>query len=222
MVRHDKVNKEKKQTKSNVVIAVIIVVVLIAFVSAIFIISPGDAQANPDYKKSDYKTYNGFEFEQQGDFWLTYVELDNIPYEAPFYNHPLDIEDIAYDDSITDLVLRQGHTNIIIAVSDNVGSTPVLAGANIARITGRLYGLPTSSALYALPEARDVNQTIFNYVDCSDATNLTPIVWINPQDDNRAIYRDAENPNCIIVGGTTDEEILASSDRLAYKLLEIN
>lgn len=217
MKKHEKVNKDKeKKSSSPLIIGIIIAVVLIVFASAIFIFNPSDG-----YSRSDYANYNHFAFEQTGNYWLTYVELQGVPYEAPFYNHPLDIQDVPYDESITEFVLGVGHVNFTIAVSDNVGATPVLAGANIARITGRLYGVPTSSALYAQPQDRSVNQTQYRYVDCSDATELSPIIWINPKDDAQGVYRDEANPSCIIVGATSDEEILESADVLAYRILQI-
>ncbi len=211
--------KESKEKSSSLIIGIIIGIVIIAFLSAVFIIKPG--QDTQKYKDSDYEIYNGFVFDQSGDFWITNIELNGIPYEAPFYNHPLDVQDTPYDESITPFILETGHSNFIIAVSDNVGSTPVLAGANIARITGKLYGIPTSSALYATPDQRDENQTGFPYVDCSDATRLTPIFWINVNDTTQSIYRDQNNSNCIIVGATNNDEILESSDVFAYHILQI-
>ncbi|MCA9478723.1 MAG: hypothetical protein KC535_06245, partial [Nanoarchaeota archaeon] len=159
MVKHDTVNKSKKKTNSSSIIIIIAAIVIIALIGGLFIIKPGQ-EGTTKYKKSDYETYHGFNFEQQGKYWVTFVELSGVRYEAPFYNHPLDVQDIYYQDNITEFVIGEPHTNFTIAVSDNVGATPVLAGANIARITGKLYGMPTSSALYALPDER-TNQTNF-------------------------------------------------------------
>lgn len=216
--KHEKVNKEKKKDTSGLIIGIIIAVVIIAFVSAVFVFKPG---ATSSYKKSDYKTYHGFEFTESGQYWITQIDLNGVPYEAPFYNHPLELDGISYDDSITPYFLDTGHVSITIAVNDNVGSTPVLAGLNIGRITGKLYGVPTSSALYATPQERDENVTKFRYVDCSDATQESPIIWIHVNDTFNAVYRDQSNPHCIIVGGVNNEELLKSSDMLAYRLLEI-
>ena len=220
MVRHKKVNKEKKKSSSSHFIIALVVIVVIVLASALFIYKPG-VDSTPSYKQSDYEIYHGFKFEQRGEFWITFVELDNVPYEAPFYNHPLDLSHVAYDEEVTSFVLEEPHSEFIIAVSDHVGATPVLAGANIARITGKLYGTPTSSALFAMPQERDENQTAIPYVDCSDATKTAPIFWINVNDESQSIYRDADNPYCIIIGGTNDEEILESADLFAYKILQI-
>lgn len=220
MVKHDKVNKEKtKKNNSGLVISIIIGIVLVAFLSAIFIFDPADDNSP---SRADYETYNGFKFEQRGDFWLTFVELGGVPYEAPFYNHPLNVLDIPYQENITNFMLRTPHTDFTIAVSDGVGAIPVLAGANIARITGRLYGMPTASALFATPDERDENQTTFRYVDCTDATSLSPIIWINPKAESQGVYTDSENNNCIVIAGTNNDEVLESSDVFIYKVLQIN
>lgn len=214
-------SKTKLSNSSKIIISISAVVVII-LLTALFIIKPTCLfDGTLSYSEKDYETYHGFNFEKRGDYWITFVELNGVPYEAPFNNHPLDLMDIFYEEEITGLILSVPHSKFIIAVSDHVGSTPVLAGANIARITGKLYGMPTSSALYASIEDRDIEQIMFPYVDCSDATKEIPIFWINVNSSKQEIRLDEENPNCIIVGGTNNEEILASADLLAYKILQI-
>lgn len=211
MVKHNKTYKQNKRDNSIGIIIAVVAILVIAIVT-VAIVSKGP--------RVSYDTYNGFSFTQTGKYWLTYVELEGSPYEVPFYNHPLDVENIYYDEEITPFILYEPHKTFYIAVSDNVGSTPVLAGTNIARVTGRLYGMPTKSALYVEEEMRD-NESSFPYKTCKDATSLEPVFWIHVNDVDKRIYRDSENPYCIILGASDNEGILAVADVFVYKILQI-
>jgi len=207
-------NKFKKNNTMKFVYVLVAIVVIAAIVSAFYLYSPTEVVS----EKKDYKTYNGFLFEQQGKYWITMVELQDQPYEAPFYNHPLDLANISYDDAITNFLLAEPHTDFVIAVRPDAGSVPVLAGVNVARVTGRFYGMPTSSALYG---NESIDDMAFPTVTCADATSLKPIIWINTNTTEKGVFFDDSNEYCVQIAAPSSDEILAVADIFTYKILGI-
>ncbi|MCF7799023.1 hypothetical protein K9M74_03900 [Candidatus Woesearchaeota archaeon] len=172
--------------------------------------------------KTDLSVYNGFAFEHRSngkeEFWITQVQLEGEIYEVPFYNHPTQVEGYYYDDRITHYFLDLQIDEIVLAVHPDAGSIPVLAGINIARITGKLYGTPTSSALYVLEnETFDLDMA---QVNCADATGPRPIVWLTNITKEPSVMLSDDPQFCIYVSGQ-EKNILAAADLMAYKLLGI-
>ena len=201
----------KKTSNTGMTVGVIIVIIIAIIVAT----TSGGS-------KVDYGTYNGFGFIQVGQYWQTQVEFEGEVYDVPFYNHPLDVKPVLYDDRITTFLLDTPHQLLYIAVHPDAGSVPVLGGVNIARVTGKLYGLPTKSALYV--EEKDLaalNTTEFPTVSCQNATQLTPVMHIQNNATITGSYFDDKNEYCIIVSATTDDEMLRIADIVAYKLLGI-
>ena len=211
--KHSNIHKHKKRSYGTILAVVFIVLVVLGLGYFVY--------DNVDSANS-YKNFNGFLFEQSGEYWITGVELEGQPYTVPFYNHPLDLDDVYYDPEVSDYILDVPHTNFIIAVHPDAGSLPVLAGVNIARVTGRFYGVPTSSALYIPQDELSLyNETGLPVIDCSLATSDSPVLWMNIDESAAVVRFDENNPHCIIVGGSNGDEILASADMFVYRILGI-
>lgn len=214
-------NDKHKQKRSWFLIIAAIVLIAIIVLGAVVLFSP---KKNP---RQNYAVYNGFAFENHGKFWQTTVELKGKLYEVPFYTHPLDIDVQEYDQNVTKYLMDLVNTispkrNLIIAVSPNGGSIPVLAGVNIGRITGKFYGVQTNSALYIEP---DDNRTYdikeFPVRSCVNASIITPIIEITVNPSRPGIYFDDKNKNCIILAAKNNDTLLETADLLGYKLLGI-
>ena len=216
--KHISFNKKNaKENKLTMVAGIILGLIIVA------VIVYGSYQLiNKATSKEDLSVYNGFAFEhrvtEKQDFWITHVQLSGDVYEVPFYNHPSGLEDYVYDDRVTEYLLRKGIQEIILAVHPDAGSTPVLAGINIARVTGKFYGISTSSALYVPEdETYDLNIT---QVNCGDATGQKPIIWLTNTTVEPSVILSDDEHFCIYVSGEGDN-ILAAADLLVYKLLGI-
>jgi hypothetical protein len=216
-------NDKHKQSKSWIYIVVALVIIGIVIAGAVVVFSP----AKTDPFKT-YDVYNGFAFENRGEFWQTNVQLDEQLYEVPFYNHPLDISsEIRYDVNVTQYLIDVVNTispkrNLIIAVRPDAGSVPVLAGVNVARITGKFYGVQTNSALYLEDEeVDDFDTQDFPIRNCEDATVITPIIYIAVNQTESGVYFDQDNQHCIILAGSDNDNLLEVADLLGYKLLGI-
>lgn len=210
-----------------VILFIVLVVGIIAL--AKFVIFPSQ---NPVV---DYTSYHGFAFKKtlDGKAWLTEIQIQGTLFEAPFYNHPYDLETahIAFSDTAFSNLMTKPHAQILIGVHPDEVSSAVMAGANIARITGRFYGVPTKSAFFIPENERDMYSDLLTnatrpVVDCSDATQEVPILHIDTTKESAIIVEDSDYPYCITVGAKRNEtkdyqDILAAADYLSYKMLGI-
>jgi hypothetical protein len=179
-------------------------------------------------EKLDYSTVNGFKFTKLGEkTWQTTVQMNGDLYEVPFYTHPFDIAKINYDSNVTLHIMDVINTmkpkrEFVIAIHPSSGSTPVLAGVNIARITGKFYGTKTSSSLFLTSEEQEEmgNQSL-PVISCDDANFLKTVIKISNNETEPVVKFIDGNKNCILVGAASDDDLLMVADDVAYKLLGI-
>ena len=218
MTKHEfKHYAKRKEKKSKIVMFTILFLILLILAGGLFFI-------RPLIVKNNYSTYNHFEFEQSGDYWQTYVQYGKYTTPITFYNHPLDIDYSYYNENITNYILEKPHSAFVIAIRDDAGSVPVIAGINIARILGeKFYGFKVSSALYFDDEMKNATNTTFPVVSCSDATLSQPVIFIDVNASTNEIDFDESNKNCIHLKtiSSAKEDVLPIADLLVYKILEI-
>lgn len=216
--KHKSYNYKHKEKMPVILIAVVSVVVVLLLAGAFFLFTSEE--------KLDYSQYNSFQFTKLSEGWQTLVEMDDQLYEVPFYNHPHDIAGIEYNDNVTSHIKDLINTvtpkrEIIIAIHPDSGSVPVLAGVNIARITGKFYGAQTSSALYLEDdEAAAYNNAELPVVNCGDSNLYTTIIKIALNESKNSVDFMGSN-HCILVGADTADNLLMASDLIGYKLLGI-
>jgi len=218
--KHEEKNIKHKEKIPTTFIVILVVVVALLATGAFFIFS---AQ-----KPLDYSQYNNFKFTKiANNNWQTMVEMNGQLYEVPFYNHPYDISGVNYNNNVTKHIKDVINTvkpprKIIIAIHPSSGSVPVLAGVNIARITGKFYGAKTSSALYLEDNEQDTyNSTNISLVNCGDANFFTTIIHLSANETNESVNFVNNNSNCILVGANNDTNLLKVADLVGYKLLGI-
>jgi hypothetical protein len=163
--------------------------------------------------------YNGFDFAQaEGGIWVTRIQVGNQPYDIPFYFHPRDTLTVLIDPSVTE-PLANNPKELVISVDPSAGAQVVVAGVEIARITGSKYNLlniPTSSAL-----SRPANGSIdIPVIDCRNATEDRVVLQF-VQGTKNVLIRSDKYPNCVLLQYTDVNESVRVADRYAYMLLEI-
>jgi len=166
--------------------------------------------------------YNGFDFYKADDsFWYTVVQKGAQPYQIPFYYHPRELEDIAIEpgirDKFFDMVANNG--TIFIALDPDSESKAVIAGVEIAKITGRGYqilNVPTHSAFTREPTNITTNVET-PIVTCSAANNKTLVIGLVLSTKNLAYSQDY----CIRIEATSYDDMVRVADRLMYNLLGI-
>lgn len=161
--------------------------------------------------------YNGFDFQQTtGGLWVTRIEVGQQPYDIPFYYHPRETLTVGVHRDAPNPLLRGAPSEVYIAVDPDAGAKVVIAGVEIARITGSKYNLlnlETRSAL-TRPAAERVDIPIVN---CQHATADRVVIQFE-QGRQNAVMREG---NCIRLVYTDANESVRVADRYAYMLLQI-
>jgi hypothetical protein len=206
---------KKKQNIQFIIFAGILILIFLAIVFVPKLIQK---------TKLDQNKYNNFEFVQKEDkFWYTVIQKGEQPYWIPFYYHPRDLEDIPVEANLRakffDLQTNNGSIYITMD-PDNANNTIIIAGVEIARITGERYGLlnvPTRSAFIKQP-SNSTADTGTPVVTCADANDKIMVIWITLSDKNM-IYSYGDN--CLILEAKTYKDMIRVADRLMYHLLGI-
>lgn len=165
---------------------------------------------NPD------TSYNGFEFNQGPDGFY-YVELNTVVGDQviPFYHHPQSLEKLEYDQNITlDLLLAQRrNSDVKIAIDTEFlnDSYIVVAGVEISKITGKVFGMPTTSGF------TEPVQNVSRVYTCNDASNTSFVIKFEKSDVNKAI----SNGSCTIIYTTSGLDAVMMADLFVYKTLGV-
>jgi hypothetical protein len=209
---------EKKDDKKNNLNLVILSVVLVGILLGLIFI-PNAIKKN----QLENDKYNNFEFVKQSDnFWYTVVNKGNQPYSVPFYYHPRELEDIVVEDRIRAKFFETKENNGEIYITldpDGTDNKIVVAGVEIARITGERFGLlnvPTHSAFIKTPSNIKVDMQV-PIKTCNDANNKTMIIWLTVSNKNLV----SSDGNCIRVEAVSYNDTVRVADRLMYNLLGI-
>jgi hypothetical protein len=171
----------------------------------------------------DNNKYNNFEFYKGSDnFWYTIVQKGAQPYQIPFYYHPRDLVNITVDPGIRDkfFEIMANNGSIYITLDpDSTDNSIVVAGVEIAKITGKGYSLlnvPTHSAFTKQPANISTNVET-PIVTCSNSNNKTMVIWITLSNKNMAYSYDY----CIRLEAKSYGDTIKVADRLMYDLLGI-
>jgi hypothetical protein len=201
-------------TRNLIIIALIAVIVLVALVYVPNLLKKHQLQSD---------SYNNFQFVKQPDgFWYTVVNKGNQPYQLPFYYHPRQLEDIVVDNTVRDKFFGLKDNEGSIFITLDPGSTDnkiVIAGVEVARITGERFGLldvPTRSAFTRPPTDSSVN-TETPVIGCKDANPKNLVVWIVVTNKNLV----SSNGYCVILEAKSYNDTVKVADRLVYNLLGI-
>lgn len=160
--------------------------------------------------------YNGFEFVQGPDTFY-YVELNTAIGDSmvPFYYHPKDLENLSFDQNITNELFfaQRRNSNVKIALDTEFLDDPyiVVAGVEISKITGRVFAMQTRSGFTSEVE------NITNIFSCEDANNQTFVIELRKGEDNRAV----SNGSCAILYATSGREAVKMADLFVYKTLGV-
>jgi hypothetical protein len=167
--------------------------------------------------------YNNFDFYKGADgYWYTIVQKGNQPYQIPFYYHPRELEDITVEPGLRDkfFAIRDNNGSIFITLDpDSSDNKIVIAGVEIAKITGKGYSLlnvPTRSAFTKEPTNTTTNVET-PIVTCDYASNKTMVIWLVISNKNIVYSYD----NCIRLEAKSYDDMIRVADRLMYHLLGI-
>ncbi|MBN2052929.1 hypothetical protein JW756_05470 [Candidatus Woesearchaeota archaeon] len=214
----EKFEKKKKDSRKSNLKFIIFTAVLVIIFLGIVLVPALIRKINFENNK-----YNGFDFIKHSDgFWYTKVQKGDQPYWIPFYYHPKELEDIPIDANLRGkfFEVRDNNGRIFITLDpDAENNTIIIAGVEIARITGDKYQLlnvPTHSAFIKPPKNTNV-ETGTPIITCKDSSNQTLVIWLTLSDKNIAYSYDY----CIILEAKSYNDMVRVADRTMYNLLGI-
>jgi hypothetical protein len=170
----------------------------------------------------DKNKYNNFDFFKGPDgFWYTMVQKGNQPYQIPFYYHPRDLVGITVEPGLKEKFfgIRDNNGSIFITLDPEADPKIVVAGVEIAKITGKGYALlnvPTRSAFIRPPKNMTTNVET-PIITCDYADSKTMVIWLVRSDKDIVYSYD----NCVRVEAKSDDDMIKVADRMMYHLLGI-
>ncbi len=175
-----------------------------------------DGQESP----INYK-YNGFVFVKTNSTWDTIVLQKKNSTNGTIlrdvylttYFAPKELEDIKFNNSARSIVKNSG---IYMTFDPKMGQYAVLAGIEVGKIIGNkndLFNVPVIPAV-----SSNINYTgAYPFITCANATNTIGVIEFRVGDQAEI----KSEGNCVIITGTTETDLVRSSDRLIFSLMGI-
>lgn len=179
------------------------------------------------FNKDEYSVnYNGFLFEHTEDgYWTVHVAINDVPYSILFHYHPSELEGIPVQEGATVPVENMAKLSaqglpaeIYLSMDPKGEGAFVMAGVEIAKVTGEKFGMYNIPTKAAYSKNIDGNVDNVPVITCNDADEDTVVIWIKEKGDNLIALPQA---NCIVLQGTTPDDTIKVADRFIYELFGI-
>jgi len=139
--------------------------------------------------------------------------LEPLIYVIGLRNDPLSLEDIPVEGVINTRIYGDEEIYVTINPHANLSSKTSIAALEIDKIIDNeyLYDIPVHSAMTL------VNEYGYPVKSCYDGKDSSTVIWLTLGSETK-VYTDEY---CIIIVGTTEDEIIRAADRFIYQLLGI-
>ncbi len=202
---------EKKDNLGYVLL--VFIGILVAAGVYVFFTDPATA-VQDNYQYSNGETiFNVTKVNDIETYITLYVGQNEQPYAIGLRNDPLSLEDIPVYGAVNTRIYGDSQVYITLNPEANLSSKTTIAALEIDKIIDneRLYNIPVSSAM-TLP-----NTLGYPIKNCNSGTDNTTIIWLTLGSDTQVYTEDY----CIVIVGTSEDEIIRAADRFDYQLLGI-
>jgi len=214
-------DSEKKKTpekKSNswkgYVVALIIVAVIA--VVAIILFSKNNVPVTPSADSTAF-TYNNYHFQKTSEgYWSVGMSTAFGDQQVLFYYNPLQLENYSYQPVINNYLkaVQNNRGTVYISFRPEImtkgnGGPAAIAGVEVAKISSKVLGLKTKSAITA--SIGDENFTTFN---CDNATSENFVVEIGLANTTELRM---DKKYCVTILGSNVNDTIKLADLFAYK-----
>ncbi|UCD03997.1 MAG: hypothetical protein JSW73_05705 [Candidatus Woesearchaeota archaeon] len=131
-----------------------------------------------------------------------------------FRGDPRNISSINLDEDVVDIILNSNKIYLAYNPNEENLSKIAIAGIEIVRLTGNVFRIPSVEAYTEDADPVDPNVPLKT---CEDATELTPIIFLEITDTTEIISEG----NCIYVRGKNADELIEASDKLGMNLVGV-
>lgn len=213
--------KDNKDIKADK--ALIFAIIILVGIFLIFIITIKNSVNNPIVEPPEELTvnYSGFTFQKIGNSWNTILNIaygtDSKNFEVSFHYNPYQVEDIPTikdlgNNSAPAYFLKRAQ-HVYITMDPEYPGGVILSGVEIAKILGNVYFKPVNATLTRPDPAGSHAQII----TCENVTKSIGVVELRLGDETRIMV----DKGCVIVQGTTVDELLRAAEKLSFELLKI-
>jgi hypothetical protein len=213
-----KKQEQKESKKESSILKYVLIVVIVATLAVLIIFALREPKEEEKKDIPLSSIYNGYVFNKTRiNTWVTTVRTHKGDLPIDFYYHPQEVEHYTYNINISrdmaNMVLRQGNFLIGFDTAYNETGLAAIAGAEISRITGKIFDLKAKSGFISALE-----DPAIPVVNCSMANHMNMVLEFRASDESKMVYN---NNYCITIYAQNPEDLVKLSDFLTYKLLGV-
>lgn len=216
--------KDKKLGKTGVIL---IAVLLIGSTLAIGLRSLGGEekpQVLKNTEKIEFQNYTFYYEEKSKNYYAfaninkNQIEYVSDPNKATtrfgFRVDPRKVSGIPLEEGAVDTIVTSDKVYISFNPNQKNLSKVSIAGAQVSRLTGKVYKINTVGAY--TEDAQPIEPSV-PLRNCTDATNTTTVITLKVGDETEITSED----NCVFVKGKTPDKLIKAADKLGYNLVGI-
>lgn len=208
--KHDKVQRNLFKNKAFVwsLSVVVLIVILAVLYFTMF--------SNKPSVEDKYSNYNGYLFNKtEIGLWRTTLKTGIGDTSYDFYYHPLDVENVTYNNSINLYVIAVGKNkgNFTVAYSPELSSygKAAIAGSEVTKVLGT-YIAVRSGFTEPLPEYPDI--PVYN---CSSSSPFNYVLEFKLGESNEIVSKDY----CTLIVGEDLDSLIMLADTYVYRSMGI-
>ncbi len=139
--------------------------------------------------------------------------LNTVIFTLVLRKDPLSLEDIPVEGTINTRIFGDEEIYVTINPDANLTSKTTVAALEIDKVIDNdyLYGIPVHSAM------TQENTDGYPVKSCYDGSDTSTVIWLTLGSETK-VYTEEY---CIIIVGTSEDEIIRATDRFLYSLLGI-
>lgn len=180
------------------------------FIVAVMILSTFGFIASFNQSSQQDYSYNGFEFKQQGNLWVTEVETPFGEKEFVFLYHPLSL-DVDVPATIPNMI--QQTPDIVLVFDPNITEIQYV---DAARFELSQYLVPNLGKNIRHTVTKNTTQYSFPVETCSSKPNTLYITFEESDERSATI-----NENCITILASSPVDYIQYAEKIIYMMLGV-
>ncbi|MBS3162316.1 hypothetical protein J4467_00140 [Candidatus Woesearchaeota archaeon] len=202
-----------KEDNKTVYVILVLVGCLIGFGAFVFFNEPNTYVEDNYVYSNGEQMFNVTKVDANESYVQLYVGDGETPYLIALRNDPVSLEDIQVEGVLNTRIYNDEQIWLTINPNANLSSKTTVAVLEVDKIidNDNLYGIPANAAM--------TMENDYNYPvkSCYDGTDKSTVIFFTLGSETK-VYTDEY---CIIIVGTTEDEIIRAADRFVLTLLGV-
>jgi hypothetical protein len=190
---------------------IVLFLVIILLISSFFMV-----QSSRKKQEQYHFDYNGFDVSSVEGGYQFHVFI-NQNQESSFFtlrSDPRTIENISMERGIKEDILVKEHIYVVIDPYANLTGVTTMAALEIDKIIENpfLFNIPVNTGF-----TKPYESVGLDVITCEDVNATLGVIWLRLGKETTIF---TEN-NCVIIEGTTEDDLISAADKLVLVLLNI-